>query len=50
MEEIMKVVKSLEESGLSLKGVSKQFKMKLKKQKGVFLKMLTRLLGNMLAR
>ena len=37
MEDIMKVVKSLEDSALLLKGVCKQFKMKLKNKKKVFL-------------
>ena len=37
MEDIMKIVKSLEESGLLIKGVSEIIKTKAKKQKGGFL-------------
>ena len=37
MEDIIRIVKSLEDSGLLLKGVSKQFKMKLKNKKEDFL-------------
>ena len=37
MEDIIKIVKSLEDSGLLLKGVSKQFRMKLKNKKEDFL-------------
>ena len=37
MEDTMKIVKSLEDSDLLLKGVSKTFKMKLKKKKEDFL-------------
>ena len=54
MEDIIKIVKSLEDSGLLLKGVSETIQNEEKKQKGVFLSMLLRtlsasLLGNMLA-
>ena len=53
MEVIMKIVKSLEDSGLLLKGVSETIQNVLKKQKGGFLSMLlgtlgTSLLGDML--
>ena len=37
MEDIMKTVKSLEESGLLIIGVSERIKYKAKKQKGGFL-------------
>ena len=37
MEDIMKVVKSLEDSGLLLKGVSEKFQMKQKNKKEHFL-------------
>ena len=40
MEYIMKIVKSLEESGLLIKGVSKAIKNEAKEQKGRFLSML----------
>ena len=40
MEDIMKIVKSLEELGLLIKLISKIIKMKQKKQKGRFLPML----------
>ena len=54
MEDIIKIVKSLEDSGLLLKGVSETIQNEEKKQKGVFLSMLlgtlsASLLGNMLA-
>ena len=54
MEDIIKIVKSLEDSGLLLKGVSKTIQNEEKEQKGRFLSMLlgtlgTSLLGNMLA-
>ena len=54
MENIMKIVKSLEDSGLLLKGVSKTIQNEAKEQKGGFLGMLlgtlgASLLGNMLA-
>ena len=50
---IKKIVRSLEESGLLIKGVSKTIKNETKQQKGEFLGMLlgtigARLLGNML--
>ena len=50
----MKIVKSLEDSGLLLKGVSETIKKEAKEQKGGFLSMLlgkfgASLLGNMLA-
>ena len=49
----MKIIKSLEESGLLIKGVSKTFKNEAKEQKGKFLSMLlgtlgASLLGNLL--
>ena len=37
---IMKIVKSLEESGLLIKGVSQTIKNEVKEQKGGFLRML----------
>ena len=40
MEDIMKIVKSLEESGLLIKGISKTIKNEGKEQKGGFLQML----------
>ena len=51
---IMKIVRSFEESGLLIKGVSKTIKNEAKKQKGGFLSMLlgtlgASLLGNLLA-
>ena len=54
MKDILKLVKSLENSGLLLEGVSKTIKNEAKEQKGEFLSMLlgtlgTSLLGNMLA-
>ena len=47
MEDIMKIVKSLEESGLLIKGVSEtiQNEAKQKKKKGGLLNMLLRTLG-----
>ena len=53
MEDIMKIVKSLEDSGLLLKGVSETIQNEAKEQKGGFLSMLlgtlgVSLLGNML--
>ena len=55
MEDIMKIVKSLEESGLLIKGVSETIKNEAKEQKSRFLSMLLRtlaasLLGNLLTR
>ena len=54
MEDILKIVISLEDAGLLLEGVSETIKMKLKNKKGGFLSMLlaklgASLLGNMLA-
>ena len=54
MEDIIKIVKSLEDSGLSLKGVSETIQNEAKEQKGDFLSMLfgtldAKLLGNLLA-
>ena len=54
MNDIMKIIKSLEESALSIKGVSKTVKNESKKQKGGFLSILlgtlgASLLGNLLA-
>ena len=53
MEDIMKIVKSLEDSGLLIKGVSETITNEVKEQKGVFLGMILRnlsasLLGNIL--
>ena len=53
MNDIMKTVKSLEESGLLVKGVSETIKNEAKDQKGGFLRMLlgtlgASLLGNLL--
>ena len=39
MNDIMKIFKSLEESGLLIKGVSETIKREAKEQKGVFLRM-----------
>ena len=54
MEDIMKIVKSLKDSGLLLKGVSETIQNEAKEQKGEFLSMLlgtlgVSLLGNILA-
>ena len=54
MEDIMKIVESLEDSGLLLKGVSETIQIGAKEQKGGFVSMLlgtlgASLLGNMLA-
>ena len=54
MKDILKIVKSLEDSGILLKGVSETIKDEAKEQKGGFLSMLlgtlgAGLLGNMLA-
>ena len=51
MESILKIVKTLEYSGLLMKGVSEAIQNEAKKQKGRFLSMLSgtsgaRLLGN----
>ena len=45
MEDMFKIVKSLEESGLLLKGVSETMKNEAKKQNGGFLSMLSGTLG-----
>ena len=55
MEDIIKIVKSLEDSGLLLKGVSETVQNEAKKRKGGFLRMLlstlgASLLGKMLVR
>ena len=54
MEDILKIVQSLEDCGLLLEGVSETIKNEAKEQKGGFLSMLlctlgSSLLGNMLA-
>ena len=54
MEDIMKIVKSLEDSGIFLKGVTETVQNEVKEQKGRFLSMLlvklgASLLGNILA-
>ena len=54
MKDITKIIKSLEESGLLLKGVCKTIQNESKEQEGVFLSILlgtlgTSLLGNTLA-
>ena len=45
IEDTMKIVKSLEESGLLIKGFSETFKNEVKEQKGGFLGMLLGTLG-----
>ena len=45
VNDIMKIVKSLEESGFLIKGVSETIKNEAKKQKGRFLSMLLGALG-----
>ena len=45
INDIMKIVKSLEDSGLLIKGVSHTIKNEAKKQKGGFFSMLLRTLG-----
>ena len=45
MNDIKKIVKSLEESGLLIKGVSKTIKNEAKEQKGGFLSILFGILG-----
>ena len=40
MEDMMKIVKSVEESGLLIKGISETIKTEAKEQKGQFLPML----------
>ena len=53
MEDIIKIIKSLEDSGLLLKGVTERVQNEVKEQKGGFLRMLlgtlgVSLLGNLL--
>ena len=48
MDDIMKIIKSLEESGLLMKSVSKTIKNEAKGQKGQFLSMLLGTLGTSL--
>ena len=55
MEDIIKIVKSLEDSGLLLKGITETVQNEVKEQKGEFLSMLlgtlsASLLGNILTR
>ena len=50
MEDILKIVKSLEDSGILLEGVSETIKNEAKEQKGGFLKMLLGTLGASLLR
>ena len=55
MNDIMKIVQALEDSGILLKGVTKTIKNETKEQKGGFLSMLlgtlgTSLLGGLLAK
>ena len=55
MNDIMKIVKALEDSNILLKGVTKTIKSEIKEQKGGFLSMLlgtlgASLLGNLLTR
>ena len=45
MDDILKIVKSLEDSGVLLKGVSKTIKNEAKEQRGGFLSMLLGTLG-----
>ena len=45
MENIIKIVKSLEDSGLSLKGVTETVQNQVKEQKGGFLSVLLGTLG-----
>ena len=54
MDEIMKIIQTLEDSGILLKGVTKTIKNETKEQKGGFLSMLlgtlgASLLGNLLS-
>ena len=54
MQDLLKIVKSLEDSGLLLDGITETVKNEVKEQKGGFLSMLlgklgASLLGNMLA-
>ena len=48
MDYIMKIVKSLEESGLLIKGISQTIKYEAKERKGEFLSMLLGTLENLL--
>ena len=48
MSDIMKIIKSLEESGLLIKGISKTIKNEAKVQKRGFLSMLLDTLGDIL--
>ena len=48
MEDIIKIVKSLEDSGLLLKGVTETVQNEVKEQKGGFLSMLLSTLGAIL--
>ena len=48
MEDIMKIVKSLEDSGLLMKGISETIQNEVKEQKGGFLNMLLGTLGSSL--
>ena len=55
MEDIMKTVKSIKESGLQIQGISETIKNEAKEQKGGFLRMLlgtlaASILGNALTR
>ena len=45
MEDVIKIVKSLEDSGLLLKGVTETIQNEVKKQKGGFLSTLLGILG-----
>ena len=45
MEDIIKIIKSLEDSGLLLKGVTERVQNEVKEQKGGFLSMLLGTLG-----
>ena len=45
MQDILKIVKSLEDSGISLNGITEIIKKKVKEQKGGFLSMLLGTLG-----
>ena len=45
IHDIIKIVKSLDDSGLLLKGVTKRFQNEVKEQKGGFLSMLLGTLG-----
>ena len=48
MEDLLKIVKSLEDWGLLLKGITESVQNKVKEQKGVFLSMLLGTLGESL--